>query len=79
MVDLIERSRFGDEARAKTTEVDIPIDAVTLVTDDPTWAAEYAHFRLLCAGGNATDLSNDLWLNRTLRQLAQDALAETDR
>jgi putative hydrolase of the HAD superfamily len=32
VVDLIERSRFGDEARAKTTEVEIPIDAVTLVT-----------------------------------------------
>jgi HAD superfamily hydrolase (TIGR01509 family) len=32
VADLIERSRFGDEARAVTTEVDIPIDAVTLVT-----------------------------------------------
>jgi FMN phosphatase YigB (HAD superfamily) len=32
VIDLIERSRFGDEARAKTTEVEIPIDAVTLVT-----------------------------------------------
>lgn len=32
VVDLIERSRFGDEARAITTEVDIPTDAVALVT-----------------------------------------------
>ena len=32
VVDLIERSRFGDEARSVTTEVEIPIDAVTLVT-----------------------------------------------
>ena len=32
VVDLIERSRFGDEARSITTEVEIPIDAVTLVT-----------------------------------------------
>lgn len=32
VADLIERSRFGDEARAVTTEVDIPTDAVTLVT-----------------------------------------------
>ncbi len=30
--DLIERSRFGDEARAVTTEVEIPIDADTLVS-----------------------------------------------
>jgi scyllo-inositol 2-dehydrogenase (NADP+) len=56
-----------------------PEDAVTLVMDDPTWAAEYAHFRLLCAGGNATDLSNDLWLNNTLSRLARDALAESER
>ena len=32
VVDLIERSRFGDEARAVTTEVDMPIDATTLVS-----------------------------------------------
>jgi scyllo-inositol 2-dehydrogenase (NADP+) len=55
-----------------------PEHAITLVMDDPTWTAEYAHFRQLCAGGSTTDLSNDLWLNRTLRQLAQDALAEID-
>jgi len=30
--DLIERSRFDDEARAVTTEIDIPTDAVTRVT-----------------------------------------------
>ncbi len=28
VVDLIENSRFGDEARAVSTEVDIPVDAV---------------------------------------------------
>jgi len=54
-------------------------DAVTLVMDDPTWAAEYAHFRLLCGGGGVTDLSSDLWLNRTLRRLGRDALAEISR
>ncbi len=32
VVDLIESSRFGDEARAVTTEVDVPVDAVNLVT-----------------------------------------------
>jgi scyllo-inositol 2-dehydrogenase (NADP+) len=54
-------------------------EAVTLVTDDPTWADEYAHFRLLCAGGGVTDLSDDLWLNRVLRRLGRDALAEIER
>ena len=54
-------------------------EAVTLVMDDPTWAAEYAHFRRLCADGGVTDLSSDLWLNRTLRRLGRDALAEIAR
>jgi scyllo-inositol 2-dehydrogenase (NADP+) len=50
-------------------------ETMTLVMDDPTWAAEYAHFRLLCTGGGVTDLSNDRWLNHTLRRLGRDALA----
>jgi predicted dehydrogenase len=50
-------------------------DAVTLVEDDPTWQAEYAHFQASCAGRVSTDLSNDLWLNRTLRRLGHEALA----
>jgi predicted dehydrogenase len=55
-----------------------PEEAVTLVMDDPTWAAEYDHFRSLCAGGGTTDLGNDLWLNRTLRRLGRDAVAEIE-
>jgi len=50
-------------------------DSVTLVEDDPTWAAEYAHFARLCAARAQTDLSNDLWLSRTLRRLGHDAVA----
>jgi scyllo-inositol 2-dehydrogenase (NADP+) len=48
-----------------------PEEAVTLVEDDPTWALEYAHFRHLCESGGRTDLSTDLWLQRTLRRLGQ--------
>jgi predicted dehydrogenase len=51
-----------------------PEESVTLVQEDPTWAMEYAHFRSLCERGATTDLSSDLWLNRTLRRLGQDAL-----
>jgi predicted dehydrogenase len=51
-----------------------PEEAVTLTQDDPTWAAEYAHFRELCRSGAQTDLSNDLWLNRMLRTLGQQAV-----
>lgn len=51
-----------------------PEESVTLVQEDPTWALEYAHFRALCERGATTDLSNDLWLNRTLRRLGQEAL-----
>jgi predicted dehydrogenase len=48
-------------------------DPVTLERDDPTWEAEYRHFRGLCEGGAATDLANDVWLNRLLRRLGAAA------
>jgi predicted dehydrogenase len=51
-----------------------PEDVETLVQDDPTWALEYAHFKKLCAEGAQTDLSTDVWLNRTLRALSERAL-----
>jgi predicted dehydrogenase len=47
-----------------------PEESVTLVQDDPTWAAEYAHFVGLCTRGARTDLANDLWLHRVLARLA---------
>jgi predicted dehydrogenase len=50
-----------------------PEQAVTLVQDDPTWALEYEHFKKLCAEKHATDLSNDIWLNRVLRKLGAEA------
>jgi predicted dehydrogenase len=46
-----------------------------LVQPDPTWVAEYAHFKSLCAAGGPGNLDNDLWINRTLRNLAAEALA----
>jgi predicted dehydrogenase len=56
-----------------------PEQSITLVQDDPTWALEYAHFTALCNGSAETDLSNDLWLQRTLGRVSQDALALVDR
>jgi predicted dehydrogenase len=53
-----------------------PEDSVTLVQEDPTWEFEYAHFKALCANGRVTDLSNDIRLNRLLRQLGELAIAE---
>jgi predicted dehydrogenase len=52
-----------------------PEQIVTLVQDDPTWALEYEHFKTLCEKGRPTDLSNDIWLNRTLRALGSEAQA----
>jgi predicted dehydrogenase len=52
-----------------------PEEAVTLTQDDPTWELEYAHFKELCAKGIQTDLSNDIWLLRTLGHLSEDAAA----
>lgn len=51
-----------------------PEESVTLVEEDPTWAAEYAHFKGLVEAGVPTDLSGDLWLNRLLRRLGEDAV-----
>jgi scyllo-inositol 2-dehydrogenase (NADP+) len=53
-----------------------PEENVTLGQGDPTWALEYQHFKSLCAGRAPADLSNDLWLNRTLRHLGEAAVRE---
>jgi predicted dehydrogenase len=53
-----------------------PEEEVTLVQEDPTWEAEYAHFKQLCTARAPTDLSNDRWLNRVLRRLGTDAIAK---
>lgn len=51
-----------------------PEEAVTLVQADPTWDLEYAHFKKLCVEAPGTNgLANDLWINRTLRDLAAQA------
>jgi predicted dehydrogenase len=51
----------------------------TLIQDDPTWALEYDRFKRLCASGTATDLSNDIWLDRVLTRLGAEALAGSGR
>ncbi|MEM7190857.1 MAG: Gfo/Idh/MocA family oxidoreductase [Pseudomonadota bacterium] len=51
-----------------------PEEVTTLVQEDPTWAAEYAHFKALCLSGAETDLSNDLWLNGLMKRLGDDAV-----
>ena len=48
-------------------------EAQTIVQPDPTWNAEHQHFIQLCRSGGQGNLANDLWLNKTLRELAQQA------
>ena len=50
-------------------------ESETLIQPDPTWAQEYAHFKALCVAGQQTDLRGDLWIQRTLRELGDQALA----
>jgi scyllo-inositol 2-dehydrogenase (NADP+) len=52
-----------------------PEESVTLTQDDPTWEIEYAHFKALVEKGAVTDLANDLWLQKTLRRLGEEAAA----
>jgi len=49
-------------------------DVVTLTQEDPTWSAEYAHFKSLCERREAADVSRDLRLQRLLRGLGEQAL-----
>ena len=51
-----------------------PETPVTIEEPDPTWGLEYAHFKSLCASSAQTDLSRDLWLQRTLRALGTEAI-----
>jgi predicted dehydrogenase len=53
-----------------------PEETVTLVEDDPTWAAEYAHFEALCRRRAPADLTNDIWLNRVLKGLGEKAMQQ---
>ncbi len=53
-----------------------PLETIeTLTQDDPTWAAEYAHFRSLCEHAAPADLSSDIWLHRVLSRLGDEAIA----
>ncbi len=49
-------------------------EAVTLVQPDPTWAAEYDHFKALCATGEG-NVENDLLINERLNALVAASLA----
>lgn len=42
----------------------------TIEGPDPTWAAEYQHFKELCRVGG-TNIENDLWINSVLNDIAQ--------
>ena len=44
-------------------------EAVTLVQADPTWDAEYRHFKALCAAGGPGSLDSDIWIAATLERL----------
>ena len=46
----------------------------TLQLPDPTWKLEYEYFTALCDGGHITDLSSDLWLQRTLHGMSKDVI-----
>jgi len=51
----------------------------TLEQPDPTWALEYAHFKMLCERPAPADLARDLWLQKTLRSLGESAVAMAGR
>jgi len=52
-----------------------PEENETLVQDDPTWAAEYLHFKSLVEAGATPSLENDIWLQNVLGRLGTKAQA----
>ena len=52
-----------------------PEESATLVQDDPTWAAEYRHFKSLIEAGATQSLENDIWLQNVLGGLGAKAQA----
>ena len=66
-------------SQARAAEGRPPEETVTLVQDDPTWALEYAHFKAPVRRRRADRPGNDLWLNRMLRRLGDEAIAEVSR
>ncbi len=67
--------KWGPTSFAKRTRVlpsgSPPEERIVLTQADPTWEAEYAHFKSLCANGATTTLANDVWLEDTLGALAR--------
>lgn len=51
-----------------------PEETTTLVQDDPTWEAEYAHFKALVDAGAPADLSNDMRLNDIVQRISAKAV-----
>jgi predicted dehydrogenase len=58
-----------------------PEEVITLAQPDPTWAAEYEHFKRLCERGAdaAGELATDIRLNEILNDLARQAARSEER
>jgi scyllo-inositol 2-dehydrogenase (NADP+) len=50
-----------------------PEESDTLEQKDPTWGIEYDHFINLCENKGGHNLENDIWINRTLKNLSNKA------
>ncbi len=49
-------------------------ESVTLVQTDPTWLAEYQHFKSICENGAGGNLVTDIAINSVLKELSEKAL-----
>jgi scyllo-inositol 2-dehydrogenase (NADP+) len=52
-----------------------PTCTKTVVKDDPTWAAEYAHFKYLIQKKKQGNTENDIVINRVLKSLCSQVVA----
>jgi predicted dehydrogenase len=49
---------------------------ITLEQPDPTWEAEYQHFKRICHAGRS-NIENDIWINGVLADLSRLAMGST--
>ena len=48
---------------------------ITLIQNDPTWELEYQYFKNSVENKKKTDLSGDIWIQKTLRKLECNLLS----
>jgi predicted dehydrogenase len=79
-VSIASLCKWGPSSYTRTLRVlpsgRPPEESIVLTQPDPTWDAEYAHFKRLCATGGPSNVANDIVIDAALRSLHAQADAK---